>query len=66
MVAIGRFAYEILPRKRLYTHLAAEFRLILLDDFTTEICNLENLLERDLSIWKSPSMTNNHKIPFVD
>ena len=51
LVAIGRTAFEWLPKKRRLGALSAELREELLGDIMPDIKRLEDLLGRDLSIW---------------
>jgi hypothetical protein len=61
-LAIGRWAFEglifkRLPEKNIYVPLTEDLRQELLSDFVPDIRQLEELLDRDLSIWYVPSRT---------
>jgi hypothetical protein len=60
ILSVGRRAFEQLifkrlPKKNSYVALTPELRQELLADFMPEIKQLENLLDRDLSLWYAPA-----------
>ena len=55
LVALGRRVYELLPQWRPYTPLPEYLHQDLLASFMPEIEQLEMLLNRDLSVWRTRS-----------
>lgn len=53
--AIGDYVLEKLPKQREYTSLAQDVGQEFLNEFMTDIKQLEDLLNRDLSIWYAPA-----------
>lgn len=55
LASLGRHVFNWLPKKKGYEPLAEELRQELFNDFMSDVKRLEDLLDRDLSIWYAPS-----------
>ena len=55
LASVGRRVLGGLPKQKSYEPLSEELRQELLSDFMPAIRRLEDLMDRDLSIWYAPS-----------
>jgi len=55
LASAGLRVFERLPRKKTYTKLSTQLQQELVKDFVDDIKELEELLNRDLSIWYADS-----------
>ena len=56
LAAIGRPIFDFLPKSQHYRSLDEELRQELLSEFREDISQLEDILERDLSVWYRPTI----------